>query len=177
MRIKIISLVCLVFFGTSSLFAQGQIVYECAGKLSIKDRLLHLAIEKTVADSNSIEFQTEDSPCNHKKYIVNAFNRTFNRKIFSRASGYSFSLLKKNEDPFSIERFVFRNKQDAVSVSKIISRRKINNLQIESLTYYDFFLSGNDLIFFIADRQSFNENQHFFRSIKETFLEYKKSKK
>jgi hypothetical protein len=167
---RIILLIFLVFLGNTHLFAQKQLVYECENKYSIKDTLLQQAIESSIANSNSIEVQIEDLPCTHKKYIFNALSRTFKRKIFSRATSYSFSLLKNGENFFSIERFVFKNKQTADNFGKIICQRKINNLQIESLTYFDFFLSGNNLVFFIADRQSYNENQSLFKIIKENFL-------
>jgi len=167
---RIILLIFLVFLGNTPLFAQKQIVYECESKYSIKDTLLQQAIESSIANSNSIEVQIEDLPCTHKKYFFNALARTFNRKIFNGAISYSFSLLKNGENFFSIERFVFKNKQTADNVGKIIRQRKINNLQIESLTYFNFFLSENNLVFFVADRQSYNENQSLFEIIKENFL-------
>lgn len=170
MKIKIVLAAYLVFFCTSFVFAQEQMANKCEGKDSVKDTLLKQAIEKSVANNSSIAFQAEELPCTHKKYIFNAFSRTFNKKIFSTSTGYSFVLLKNGEHPFSIDRFVFKTKQAAETVEKIIRKRKINNLQIESLTYYDLFLSENNLVFLIADRESFSANQPFFKIIKENFL-------
>lgn len=167
---RIIILLIYLFFGNSLLFAQTQIVHECAEILSTKDAFLHEAIKKSLSSSNLFDYQTEDYPCAHQQYIFDAFKQTFNQEIFKHATAYSFSLLKTGDDLFSIERFVFKNKHDADVVGNIIRQRKINNLQIESLTYYDFFLNENNLFFFIADRQSFNKNQPIFKIIKDNFL-------
>lgn len=149
---------------------QERIVYECANKHAIDDTLLQRAIQASVANNSHIKFQADDSPCAHRNYIDTAFNRTFKQSLFHRARGYAFALLTNDDNYFSIERFVFKTRQDANAIANIIRQRKITHLQIESLTYFDFFLSGNDLVFFVAESQSFNENKPLFSAIKENFI-------
>ena len=62
----------------------------------------------------SVELQTECLPGAHKELVSDAFNRTFNVKISTLASTYSFCLVKSGETSFSVERFAFRNKHNGL---------------------------------------------------------------
>lgn len=164
----------IVLLMTPYLFAQQRTVSECANKPSIKDSLLQTAIQKSIVKNSAIEFLTEDSPCQHTKRIVNDLNRTINKKSFNLAVNHSFSSIKNGENSFSVQRFIFKNNRTAGLIAKSLKDRSTNTLQIESFTLYDFFLIENNLIIFIADRQSYQFNKSLFNDIKDNFqAEYK----
>lgn len=168
MRIGIVLLMSLLFVWAPSLFGQPRTVPECGDRHAITDIPLQQAV--TQAGIASVEFQTEDFPCAHNKYVSKAFLRTFGIEVFRLASGHSFLLVKNGANRFSIDVFAFETKQAAEAVEKTIRRRKIHNLQIESLTYYDFFVNGKNLVFFIADRRTFNESRALFKRINDQLL-------
>jgi hypothetical protein len=62
----------------------------------------------------------------------------------------------------------------AALIAKTLRDRNNNTLQIESLTLYEFFLIENNLMIFIADRQSYQFNKPLFKDIEDNFqAEYK----
>lgn len=162
-------LLCLLMVLGSSAYAQGTSVFDCSAPCSKPETDFQNAIEKTASGLGSFEFRTEATPCDHKKFIVSSFEKTFKKNIFQEAKIYSLSMLKKGESQFSIERFVYNDTDAAAAAAEIISARKVKNLQIESLTYYDFFPVGTDLLILISDRQSQDVGQQFFSSLKENY--------
>ena len=178
MKIKFTLPLFIVLLASPCVFAQKQTVYDCAKKPPVRDSLLQNAIRKSVVNNSSIEFLTEDSPCDHTKYIVNALNRTINKNTFNLAANHSFSSIKNGENPFSVERFIFKNNQTAAAIARTLKNRSVNTLQIKALTLYDFILVENNLIVFIADRQSYGANQRLFDDIKNNIqAEYKSNRK
>jgi hypothetical protein len=159
----------IVLLMTPDLFAQQRMVSECANKPSIKDSKLQTAIQKSIGNNSAIEFLTEGSPCQHTKRIVNALNRTINKNYFNLALNHSFSSITNGGNSFSVERFIFKNNQTAALIAKSLKDRSTNTLQIESFTMYDLFLIENNLIIFIADRQSYQFNKPLFSDIKDNF--------
>jgi hypothetical protein len=178
MKFKFTLLLFILLLTAPCVFAQKQTVYVCANKPPATDSLLQNAIGKSIANNSSIEFLTEDSPCDHTKYIVNALNRTINKKSFNLAANHSFSSVKNGENPFSVERFIFKNNQTAAAIARALKNRSVNTLQIKEFTLYDFVLVENNLILFIADRESYEANQPLFDEIKNNLqAEYKTHRK
>ncbi len=169
-----LSLLMILLMASGLCAQQQRTVFECADKPSTKDSLLQTAIQKSIVNHAAIEVLNEDAPCQHAGRIVNALNRTLNKKSFNRAVHHSFSSLKNGEHSFTVERFIFKNKQTADLIAKSLKDRSVNTLQIESFTFFDLFSFENNLIIFIADRQSYQFNQPLFNELKDNFqAEYK----
>lgn len=171
---RLLSLCFALVFATSAV-AEPRTPNICEPGSTASEASLQQAVAKSIAGMDAVELQSEDMPGAHQKFISDAFARTFNLNIHKLACGYAFCLVKSGDNFFSVDRFTFKNRQAADAVDKVIRRRKINNLQVKSLTYYDFFVSGNDLVFFIADRQSYQESQALFKAIKENYLQMRAS--
>ena len=169
MRFTFILLFCLLMIPVSYAYAQRTSVFDCSDPCSKPETDFQNAIEKTAEVIGSVEFRTEAIPCDHKQFIVSSFERTFKKNIFQKAKIYSFSMLKKGESQFSNERFVYDDIDKAAAAAETIGSRKVKNLQIESLTYYDFFSVGTDLLILISDRQSQDVGQRFLGSLKENY--------
>lgn len=170
----LISLLTLEF----TVNAQQKIVYLCPSNQSASAALLEKTIQETISGDESISFLSENNPCAYSKSVKSNLNVAINKKNFDLAENHSFSLIKIGEDFFSIEQFTFKTEKQANSISQILSNRKNNMLQTESVTFYACFQIRNNLIFYIADRQVYRNHLPFFQNFKKSFLtEYKSSKK
>ena len=89
---------------------------------------------------------------------------------FKLALNHSFSLIRDGENYFSAERFIFKDRRTAESLAMRLKSRSTNTLQIESFTRYDFLLVENNLVFFIAENESYLNNRALFEDIKNNFL-------
>lgn len=169
MRLKFTLLLFLVLLTTPDLFAQTQKISECANKPPVQDSRLQNALQKITDKNPAIEILANDSPCEHTKTIVRALNRTIDKNSFNLARHHSFASIKNGEHSFSAERFVFKTNQAAAAIAKTLKNRSVNTLQIESLTLYDFLVIKNNLLIFIADRESYHFNKPLFGEIKNHF--------
>jgi hypothetical protein len=159
-----------VLLTASYVYGQQQVVAECS-KRPLKDSVLREAIEQVTASRPAIEFVTEASPCVHARQIANALDRTIDKRAFSLVPSHSFSLIKNEGHFFSVERFVFKSGKTAALVGKSLKNRSVHTLQVESFTLYDCIVIGNNVILFIADRDSYHFNQALFNEIKDKFQE------
>jgi hypothetical protein len=174
MILRLTLLVLALLFTPAYLFAQESIVYECSIKSPIKDSLLKDAIEKATANKQAIQFIKEAMPCTHTRWITDVLNRTINKRFFNQATIHYFSLIKDGELSFSIERFVFKDKNTVTLITKALKARTTRTLHLKALTFYDYFQVENNLIFFIADRESYKVNKDLFDLIKDRFqIEYR----
>lgn len=175
MRNKILISVFIILFASSTVFTQKKTVYQCPNTTEANGSILQNAIQKTKADDKPVDFLTENNPCSHSKGIKSNLNNTIDKNLFNLAKSHTFSLIKVGEDFFSIEQFVFKTERQANLINQILAKRKSNMLQTPGVTFYDYFLVGNNLVFYIADRQVYRANLPFFQNVKENFLlEYKK---
>lgn len=172
---KLLFLIFIISFASSTVFTQKQAVYTCPTNPVVNDTFFENAIQKTISNDKSIDFLTDDNPCSDSKSSKSIFNATINKNYFNLATNHSFSYIKFGENFISIEQFVFKTEKQANLISKILKNRDSNMLQYEGFAFYDYFQVQNRLIFYIASRQIYRDHLPFFQNFKENFLlEYKK---
>ncbi|HEU5135733.1 MAG TPA: hypothetical protein VFU13_11360 [Steroidobacteraceae bacterium] len=140
----------------------------CEGKLKITDGQLLEAVQSSLAKSSIIPVTDEDATT-LGKYIERALRRTFEKDIVALAADHSCSVHANGENRFSIHVLGFRDQAAAGAATALIEKRTAHTLAIESLTYYSFMQAGTSLLFFIADRESFEANEPVFAAIKATY--------
>jgi hypothetical protein len=150
MSIKFGIKLLLIFCCAVSAFAQNKIVHSCNTKQANQDQHLEVALEKSVAEIPTIKLLAVDEPCVHKKYITDAFKRTFGKTIAKSISGHTFSFLSSDAGFFSIDKFTFEDQAAIQNFEKIVHQKKDNSLQVKSLTYYNYFVNRNELIMLSA---------------------------
>lgn len=153
-----------------SVHAQQQTVYVCPNNQKTADILLKQAIQETVSGDESVSFLSENNPCSYSRGIKTHLNATIGKNYFNLASNHAFSLIRVDGKFFSIEQFIFKTEKQANSISQILAKRKNNMLQTEGVTFYDYFLTRNTLVFYLADGQVYKKNLPLFQKFKDNFL-------
>jgi len=137
----------------------------CEGNLEVQDPQLLEAIQSSLAE-RGIAKVTDDNTSTERKYIGNALRRTFEKDLVALAANHSCAVFAHGENRFSIHVLRYADQPTAHAAAIMVGQRKANTLKIQALTYYSFLPAGTTLVFFVADRQSYEANRPVFDAIK-----------
>lgn len=165
---KLVGVTAAMLVG-AMVFACTPSSHACSGALDVSNRQLQAAIDATLASQGSRIKASDAATSTQQEYIENGLRRTFRKDIVSAAASRSCMVLMNGAGRFSIHALVYKDAATAASIRGLIEERKANTLKIEALTYYGFIPAEATILFFVADRQSYADNQSIFEEIRRRY--------